>query len=394
MKKYDVAVLGLGTMGSMTALELARRGASVVGFDRFDPPHSYGSHSGETRTFRKGYSENSQYVPLTQLASRLWDDLGEELGMQLLTRSGLMMMGPSSSKKIIGIQHCQETFRLDIDTLSAAEIRYRYPAFNVPDDFIGLLERGAGWIDVDNTLNLTRGRATKLGADIHLNDEVVSWNASGSEVEVKTSRTKILAKSLVITAGPWVQSALGSIGVPLHLRRKVLFWFDPLIPDQFREGSIPIYGFPPNSFYGFPNIRNRGVKISEHWGGEDLEDPDNVRCPDERDSESLLRTVSEYMPGLAGPSPGESRRIIRSATCLYTMTSDGDFVLDIHPDFHNVFFASGFSGHGFKFAPVIGMVMTDLALNSTTEIPIDFLRLGNRPKVLSITHKLRSDLKT
>jgi glycine/D-amino acid oxidase-like deaminating enzyme len=155
--------------------------------------------------------------------------------------------------------------------------------------------------------------------------------------------------------------------------RKTFVWFDPLMPAPFAEGAIPIFGFPTNGFYGFPNVRNQGVKVAEHWGGEEIARPEEVRPTGEDDYEPILETAARFLPGLAG-RPSNAARITMSSTCLYSMTPDEHFILDVHPEQPNVVFAAGFSGHGFKFAPVIGQVMADLALDGDTPIPIGFLR--------------------
>jgi sarcosine oxidase len=379
MKSYDVAIIGLGTMGSFTALELARRHVSVAGLDQFAPPHHRGSHSGETRVFRMAYYEHPDYVPLAQRSGLLWDGLSQEFGTTLLTRSGMLSMGPEESEIIFGIRQSSRLHSLEVETLSASEIRSRFPAFQPQDDFVGLLEKTAGWIDADASIQYALKQAKDLGAELILDNPVLGWECRDNQLRLKTEREDLLARELIITAGAWANQVLRDLGLPLTVKRKVLAWFDPLQPEQFEEEKIPIFAFAPNLFYGFPNIGGRGVKVGEHLGGNlihDLNVP--VRPPSSEDLDSLVRAASEVVPTLIGPPPGRDVRLLRTMTCLYTLTPDEHFIIDQHPRHQNVFFAAGFSGHGFKFAPVIAEALADLALDGTTTLPIDFLRLKGR----------------
>jgi sarcosine oxidase len=216
-------------------------------------------------------------------------------------------------------------------------------------------------------------RASELGAELCLDEGVTSWENKAGEVVVRTSRREVRARALVITAGPWATQILRNLGLPIRIVRKTFVWFNPLMPAEFGEDAIPIFGFPTNSFYGFPNIRNEGVKVAEHWGGEEIARPEEVQPAGEEGYPSILETAARFLPGLAG-QPGNAARIMASSTCLYSMTPDEHFILDVHPEQSNVVFAAGFSGHGFKFAPVIGEVMADLALDGQTQVPIGFLR--------------------
>src|SRR5262245_22693233 len=268
MKRYEVAVIGLGTMGSFLAMELALRKASVVGFDQFTPPHHEGSHSGETRVFHTAYYEHPSYPPLAMRSGSLSDRLGDEIGTQLLTRTGLLSMGSEESEIVLGIRRSAALHQIPILSLSSNEISRRYPALRPPDDFMGLLEETAGWIDVDVSLRETLKRAKLLGADLRFQTPVLGWEANTNEVRVKTKVQELVARRLVITAGPWALMLLRDLQLPLEIKRKTLAWFDPLVPEHFREGSLPIFAFATHFFYGFPNIWEKGVKVGLHEGGD------------------------------------------------------------------------------------------------------------------------------
>jgi monomeric sarcosine oxidase len=376
-KHYDVAVIGLGTMGSFAAAELARRGLTVAGFDRFTPPHGHGSHSGGTRIYRVAYAEGSAYVPLAQRAGELWDQAGEQLGKPLLHRTGMLYMGPPGETLMREVAESASTNRLQVEKLSSSEIYRRYPAFEIPEDYTGLFDQQAGWLDVDAAIASSLAHARSLGVECYFDQPVIAWDATATEIRVHLEKETVTVSSLVITAGAWAADLLRSLRLPLTVKRKVFAWFDPLALELFAAGRIPVFAFADHWSYGFPIIPGLGVKMALHAGGDYLPHAGGaVAPPGPADLDPIAAIAAKYMPRLGG-AYGEARsRIRHSATCLYTMTPDEDFIVDHHPEFKNVVFAAGFSGHGFKFAPVIAQALADLLQQGKTSLPIGFLSLG------------------
>jgi monomeric sarcosine oxidase len=376
-KHYDVAIIGLGTMGSFAAVELARRGLSVVGFDQFTPPHGRGSHSGATRVYRIAYPEGTGYVQLAQRAGELWDQATEQLGTQLLHRTGMLYMGIPNQAFIREIEESASTNQLQVETLPADEVHRRYPAFEIGEDYVGLFDAQAGWIDVDASITSSLAHAQALGVECVFDRAVQGWDASTSEVRVHLQNETITATSLIITAGAWTGNLLRDLHLPLAVKRKVIAWFDPLAPELFAADRIPVFTFAENAIYGFPSVPGLGVKMAEHAGGSYLPHADSpVPPPGPADLDPIAAIAAKYMPKLAGSYPEARSRLLRSATCLYTMTPDEDFIVDHHPEFNNVVFATGFSGHGFKFAPLIAVALADLVQQGKTSLPMGFLSLG------------------
>jgi monomeric sarcosine oxidase len=376
-KHYDVAVIGLGTMGSFAAAELARRGLTVAGFDRFTPPHGHGSHSGGTRIYRVAYAEGSAYVPLAQQAGELWDQAGEQLGKPLLHRAGMLYMGPPGEPLMRKVAESASTNRLQVEKLSSSEIYRRYPAFEIPEDYTGLFDPQAGWLDVDAAIASSLAHARSLGVECHFDQQVKAWDATATEVRVHLEKETVTVSSLVITAGAWAADLLSSLRLPLTVKRKVFAWFDPLAPELFAAGRLPVFAFADHWSYGFPIMPGLGVKMALHAGGDYLPYAGGaVAPPGPADLDPIAAIAAKYMPRLAGAYDEARSRIRHSATCLYTMTPDEDFIVDHHPEFKNVVFAAGFSGHGFKFAPVIAQGLADLLQQGKTSLPIGFLSLG------------------
>ena len=379
-KCFDVMVVGLGTMGTFACLEIARRKASVVGFDRFAPPHNQGSHSGDTRVFREAYGEFPSYVPLARRAGELWDRLGEEAAKIFLHRCGMLNIGREDSSLISGIRESAALHELHVEQLSAAEISSRFPAFAATADSTGIFEPSAGWLDVGSSLEFGLNRAAADGADIRLDMPVEGWEFDGTRFRVRTSEGTILAERLVITAGAWSGRLLADLRIPLKVLRKVLIWVDPLNPELFLPGRFPIFSFSDRFLYGFPNIGGRGVKFAIHWDptATVTEAGATQALAERSEVEPALAIATELMPLLAGSLPAAFDRVVNTRTCLYTMTPDEGFIVDRHPHLENAYIGTGFSGHGFKFAPVIGEALADLALSGTTSLPIGPLAISKR----------------
>jgi sarcosine oxidase len=360
-------------MGTYAALELARRGRTVIGFDQFAPPHDRGSHSGATRVFRTAYAEHPDYVPLAVRAGVLWDKYGAEQGTPLLHRTGMLSLGAPDSALLTGTRASAAAHDLQIENLSRSEIRSRFPVFEAPTGWEGVLERAAGWIDVHAALCSGLERASRSGADLRIDTRVEDWSATDDGFAVKTSAGNFTADRLIVTAGAWVGQILAGMALPLRVVRKVLVWVDPV-----RDLSVPVFASDREFFYGFPNIGGEGVKLGIHWSaGAPATNPDELR-PEVSAEEvrPVMEAAAELLPSLTGPMPDALGRVRRARTCLYTMTPDEHFVIDRHPELSNLIFAAGFSGHGFKFAPAIGEALAELAVSETCSLPIRFLGLS------------------
>jgi sarcosine oxidase len=374
-KVFDAAVLGLGTMGTFACLEFARRKFSVLGLDQFAPPHDRGSHTGETRVFRIAYAEHPDYVPLARRAGMLWDQLGKEAQTTFLHRTGMLSLGPPDGALISGTRASSATHGLNVQELSPAEVSSRFPAFDVPPGWQGIFEAEAGWVDVDAAIRFGLNEASRLGADVRVDTRVEHWEPRAGEFAIRTSAGTYLAKRLIVTAGAWSGQLLADLQLPLNVIRKVLIWVNPFRPESFRPDRFPIFASASKFFYGLPDVDGKGVKLSIHWSEGEPATGINVRQPEATREEiaPILEEAASLLPSLAGPLPHAFDRVLRSKTCLYTMTPDEHFVIDRHPGYENLILAAGFSGHGFKFAPAIGEVLADLAFQNEPKIPVDFL---------------------
>jgi glycine/D-amino acid oxidase-like deaminating enzyme len=393
MQTYDVIVLGAGGVGSAALYELARRGVRAVGIDRFHPPHDRGSSHGQTRVIRQAYFEHPDYVPLLTESHRLWRELEAAAGRKLFHQVGLLEVGPADGVVVPGVLRAAAEHGLAVEPVSPREAERRWPGLRVPGDLVGVFEPSAGYLLVEDCVAANLAAAQAAGATLLADTVVDEWMADERGVRVRTSTGEIAAASLIIAAGSWAGSLLGDLPLKLNVRRKSLFWCATDSPRYDVAAGFPVYLFelpagprgavsprlPFSSlgetrpragvFYGFPCIDGRSMKVAEHTGGAIVDDPATVNRAIDPDEQ--LR-VKEF---LAAHLPDVSPRVVDHAVCLYTMSSDEHFIVDCHPAHANVVFAAGLSGHGFKFTPVLGRALVDLALDGSTPLAIDFLSL-------------------
>jgi sarcosine oxidase len=369
---YDAIVLGVGGMGAATAFELARRGRRVLGLEQFAFGHDRGSSHGRTRVIRKAYYEHPDYVPLLQRAYERWYDLEQRQGRRLFTECGCLSIGRPDSGLVQGVQESATRHQLSVERLSPAALRQRFPAFRFSEAFVGILERDAGFLVVEECVLAHVEQAQKLGADLRAGETATSWEASASGVVVHTTNGRYAADRLVLTAGPWAGQVLADFGKPLTLMRQVQLWFGTADDRLFRRDRFPCYiaDLDSGAYYGFPVIDENGAKVARHYGAPELRDPAEVdRSPSPQDEEAVRPFLNAHLPAINGP-------LRKAVVCTYTLTPDRHFILDLHPRHPNVVVAAGFSGHGFKFASVVGEILADLAEQGRTDLPIEMFRFG------------------
>jgi sarcosine oxidase len=353
---YDVAIAGLGAMGSAAAAELAGRGLRVIAFDRFGPPHALGSSHGETRIIREAYFEHPVYVPMVQRAYALWRELEAARAAPLLRETGGLMVGQPDSALVSGARRSAELHGLPHELLDAAAVRARFPALNPDDDMIAVWEPRAGVLSVEACVEAQLALARQRGADLLLAEPVLQWTEQRDHVRVLTARREVRAGQLVVAAGAWTGGLLGGLAAPFAIERQVLHWFVPArSPSAFLPERLPIHLWQFDGsrfFYGFPDL-GAGVKAGFHHDGE-MTTADAVRRDvSDREVDEVRAVVRRFVPAAAGA-------VRASLVCLYTNTPDEHFLIDRHPRAARVLLASACSGHGFKFAPVIGEIVADL----------------------------------
>lgn len=364
---YDVAVIGAGTMGMAAAAYLAERGANTIAIDAFDPPHNKGSHHGDTRMIRHAYGEGRQYVSLVKRAQVLWEALDRESPYTIFKQTGVLGLGPKDSPFLNETIASARKYELPLHIFSSAEVTARWPGLSIPDDYIGCFETESGLLYSEHAIQAYKELAVANGVKLVTNTPVQSIDLNDEHgVKIITAQTTFHARKIIVTVGAWAQQLLPDLQLPLQPTRKVVGWFDA---DEalYSDAAFPSFFVEDGDrmFYGFPSLDGSGLKIGRTDGGQPI-NPD-IHTQDfgryESDEGDLRRFLATYMPEANGD-------LNQGKTCLYTMSSDHDFIVDFHPEHDHVIVACGFSGHGFKFGSVIGEVLTQLALDGKSQFDL------------------------
>ncbi|MEK3964698.1 MULTISPECIES: N-methyl-L-tryptophan oxidase [Paenibacillus] len=358
---YDVIIVGAGSMGMSAGYYLAKRGVKTLLIDAFDPPHTQGSHHGETRLIRHAYSGDPAYINLALRADHLWQEAEQLSGIELLVRSGVLNLADSAVYSFSGRLAEAKKRKVQVQHLDAGEIRRRWPGLNIPETFAAMYEPDAGYLYSERCISAYRQLALGQGAELLTNTSVVNITARESSVTVHTTNGDYHGASAILSAGAWFGALAPFVHLPIKAIRKVVGWFES--SPAFAAGNFPGFtlGAEEGGYYGFPSIAGAGLKIGRHDTGLEWK-PGTLLAPfgsETSDEQDLRRVLETYMPGAAG-------RLLKGSVCKYEHTPDEDFIIDRHPLHSNVLVAGGFSGHGFKFSSVVGEILADLATSGAT----------------------------
>jgi N-methyl-L-tryptophan oxidase len=354
---YEVIIVGAGSMGMAAGYYLAKQGKRVLLLDAHDPPHSEGSHHGETRIIRHAYGEGESYVAMALRAQQLWNELQELSEEELFINTGVINIALPNSKFVQNVISSAKKHSLNVNRLTAEEINRKWPGFNVPKGYIGCHELNSGVLMSENCIKAFKTEALKHGAVLKAYTPVTSISIFEDYVQVGTERERFTADSLIVTPGAASRKILPMIGLELPLQeiRNTFSWFET---DESLYGAddFPAFTFdlPDEMYYGFPSIKGTGVKIGRHDAGRprDMLQPIESFGTYEQDEQDVAHFAARHLPGVGKHSLGKP--------CTYTNTPDEDFIIDKHPHHGHVVLACGFSGHGFKFSSVVGEILAEL----------------------------------
>ncbi|MEH7525586.1 N-methyl-L-tryptophan oxidase [Bacillus sp. JJ1503] len=361
---YDVILIGAGSMGMAAGYFLSKSGKRTLLIDSFNPPHNKGSHHGDTRIIRHAYGEGEEYVPLALKAQELWHDLENDTGKQLFLQTGVLNVGNEKSDFIQNIISSSKRYTLPLDVLDSSEVNKRWSGIALPNDFVGCFEPTSGVLKCEECIEAYRELAELHGASILTNSKVKEIVVHDKKVTVKTEDQTFYSEALVVSAGAWSSSLLSMLDLNLPLKpvRKTFAWFEA---DEhlYNHRDFPAFAFETSQglYYGFPSINGSGLKVGRHDGGEEI-NPDEFILgfgEIEEDEADLIQFLNAYMPSKLKLKYGK--------TCMYTLTPDENFIIDLHPTYPNVAIASGFSGHGFKFSSVVGQIISELIISGKSE---------------------------
>jgi sarcosine oxidase len=394
LKTCDVAVLGLGAMGSAALYQLAKRGVRAIGIDRLNPPHTMGSSHGETRITREAVGEGQAYVPLVRNSHRIWRELEAESGETLLVQAGVLILASSQSPSL---HHGKPDFvRRSLATaqendiphefLRAEDIRRRFPQFiGLTGDEIAYFEPGGGYVHPERCIAVQLARARQLGVETLTNTQVLDVVSEGGGVRIETEAGPVLADQAVVTVGSWVAPLLGREFAQLALvHRQVLHWFEVDRPELFASSPVFIWMHGPREsdyLYGFPPLPGQSslkVATEQYETASKADDLDRT-VPAEESLQMFDLHVRDRLAGV-------SSRISRTAVCMYTTTPDRNFIIDRHPENPRLMVVSACSGHGFKHSSGIGEVIAQSILGQTA-LSLDTTFSLNRLRDLNLIHQ-------
>lgn len=375
MKRYDVIVAGVGSMGASACYYLAKKGYRVLGLEQFTSPHTEGSHAGQSRIIRKAYFEHPDYVPLLNKAYTIWDQLEQESGGQLFFRTGLAYYGPHDHPVMQGVKQAA--------SLHGITIKNQAPStdlFLLPATFETIFEPDAGFLQPERAIAVLKEQAVCHGAQIREDEKITGFKKENGGITITTSQGTYYTHKLIITAGAWAGKLIPELNQKLKITRQVIVWMQTHDPGLYFPDHFPCWLIAdhkrPGALYGFPYLQSKefgdpeGLKFAWHHPAEET-DPDQVnRDITKAEINDLVHSVATYITGVS------DMKLAAAKTCLYANSPDEDFIIDLLPGYDgDVAVACGFSGHGFKFAPVAGELLGELVMQGKTSLPAAFLGL-------------------
>jgi sarcosine oxidase len=366
--RYDVAVVGLGAMGSAALAFLASRGLRVIGIEARFPAHALGSSHGDSRIIRLGYHEDPSYVPLLRRAYRNWDALEARLRSEVLTVTGVLQIGTPDSRIVRGMLASCEMHGLAHEVLDRGAMGLRFPAFRLDDGEVGVLDPQGGYLRPELAVMGYLKLAAEDGAEMHFGEEITSISSGDAGVILRSRQGTYHAGKVIVATGSWIADLVPALRSAANPIRQVVAWYQPADPFVTSHGRMPCFLWDEGeggSYFGFPAIGQDGVKFGRHAHFREPIDPHLDNPPVNEADVALLDTFA------ARRLPRAASVRMKSTTCRYTMLPSEDFLIDFVPGEPDVIVCSACSGHGFKFTSVIGEVLADLASEGGTSLPIE-----------------------
>lgn len=382
MKRFDVAVIGLGAMGSAALYQLSKQGVSLIGIDMYAPPHSLGSSHGESRVTRQAIGEGSFYTPMVLRANEIWNELEGISGQELFNHCGMLIAAHEEQRFLRNTLGAAKEYDIKHRLLESAEAERLFPALNVANkDHVLYYEPTSGFLRPERCIDVQLKLAQQNGAEI-LSDTsvtVIQEITGGVEVRLKNGET-IIATKVVIASGPWIKEMLhDNLSHILKTLLQTLYWFDidPRYYETLIPGKMPVFlcgdekSETTRSFYGFPILNGPagGIKFAVHESDREI-------SPDSKDSVEPVTSGEEIYAFISRYLRGVTPKVLRSANCLYTMTPDENFIIDFKPGSERIVFSSACSGHGFKHSAAIGEVLSQLVVGQAPTIDISAFKLN------------------
>jgi sarcosine oxidase len=358
-KSYDVAVIGAGVFGAWTAYCLRQSGATVALLDAYGPANARASSGGESRIIRMGYGADEIYTRWSLRALPLWQKLFAQAGRpELFQPTGVLWIAHEKYQYALDTVTTLTKLHVPFEKLSLAELRRRYPQIAFEDDAWGILEPDSGVLMARRAVQAVVEQAQKIGVNFR-DGQVLAPANRGHLDAVKTSSDEtISAGAFVFACGPWLPRLFPDIlANRMFISRQEIFFFGiPAGSSQFLPPAMPTWLYLRDEFYGMPDLESRGFKVADDRHGPIVDPDTQPRMASVQAIASARSFITKRFPAL------KHAPIVESRVCQYENTSNGDFLIDHHPDFDNVWFVGGGSGHGFKHGPSVGEYVAELVL--------------------------------
>lgn len=358
--EYDHIVVGAGAVGTSIAYQLSRSPCRTLVLERFHENHAFGSSHGNTRILRTAYAEGAAYVPLVLRARRLWTRLGRDAAREVFRPTGVLLSASADSVALRSARASARRYGLPHATWDLDDVARRFPAFRFASGDGLLWDPGGGVLFPERAIAAYRRLAHEMGATFRWNSPVRRWGrSSDGRIVVQTAHREYATNSLIVSSGAWLPSLVPDLRLPLEVEQQTVYWFGARSRPRAPYRTLPAFvSYRPQGgyFYGTPDV-GAGVKVGGH-AGQRVRDPGRRPAPSMRELRSVQRFVRARLPGL-------STNPRRHARCLYTNAPDKNFIVDFHPADPGVILVSACSGHGFKFASVLGELIANGARTGT-----------------------------
>lgn len=364
---YDFVVVGAGVFGAWTAWHLRRNGAAVALVDAYGPGNSRSSSGGETRLIRMGYGPDELYTQMALRSLPQWMELGKRTGVSLFHQTGVLWLSDRTDPYV---QQLDQTLRrngVPTELMVGPELRRRWPQLLLADDMAGVFEPASGALMARRAVQSLVSEMAVGGVDYGLAAVVPPGGGKTLDAIQLTSGERMSAGTFVFACGSWLPKLFPGLltGIIQPTRQEVFFLGVPAGNSHFQVGEMPawLHHNHPDRPYLLPDIENRGLKIAFDFHGPQA-DPDTEARVVGRDSLDHMRSyVEEHIPEL------RNAPILETRVCQYENTSNGDFLIDRHPEWTNVWIAGGGSGHGFKHGPAVGEYLSEQILHQASPEP-------------------------
>jgi sarcosine oxidase len=365
VKKYDVVVIGAGVFGAWMGLHLTRRKQRVLLVDAYGPANARASSAGESRIIRMGYGADDVYTRFSQRSLVQWKEFFAATRHPLFHETGVLWLAGEDDSRLPRTAETLARCGVSFEEMNRSTLDKRYPQMNFDGITRGLLEPHSGVLMARRAVTAVVEEAVRLGAEYQVAHIAAPQGAGRQDFVTSVKGARIRADRFVFACGAWLGKVFPEIlGARIFPSRQEVFFFGvPAGDSRFAPPLLPTWLFEDDEMYGMPDLETRGLKIAIDRHGEPVDPDTQSRVVSAQGVETVRKYIARRFPAL------RDAPIVETRVCQYENTSNGDFLIDRHPEMENVWFVGGGSGHGFKHGPAVGEYVTGQFLDRATSEP-------------------------